>query len=354
MKDVGARPARRARSLGRRRPPRQAQAQRRILDVTVVLIPEGYASEAIAPAEILHSAGALWQSLRGDAPQPRFRVRIASIDGGPVRSLCGLRLVPELAIQDIQHTDIIVLSASGLDVQEQIARSTMLLPWLREWHARGAYVAAVCTGAAFLAESGLLDGRRATTHWALADTLRRQYPKVLWQPEQFVTEDNRLFCSGGVYSCIDLSLYLVEKFCGREVALQCAKSMLLGMPRHSQTGYAVLPLSPPHSDAKIHEAETYLQKRFNHAVSIEQLARAVCMSPRNLIRRFKAATGRVPGTTSRPCASERRGSCSSWRTASPSRRSALRSDMKTWRSSGPCSSGTPACRQRSIAFASAA
>jgi transcriptional regulator GlxA family with amidase domain len=118
---------------------------------------------------------------------------------------------------------------------------------------------------------------------------------VRWQPEQFVTEDNRLFCSGGVYSSVDLSLYLVEKFCGREVALQCSKAMLLSMPRHAQTGYALLPLSPPHSDAKVREAEAYLQKRFHHAVSIEQLAGAVGMSPRNLIRRFKAATGRVPG-----------------------------------------------------------
>ena len=156
------RPVGPTRSGGRRRLP-AARAQRDVLDVTVVLIPEGYASEAIAPAEIFHSAGALWQSLRGEAPQPRFRVRIASVDGAPVTSLCDLRLVPSLAIQDVEHTDIIVLSASGLNVQEQIARGTTLLPWLREWHARGAYIAAVCTGAAFLAESGLLDGRQATT-----------------------------------------------------------------------------------------------------------------------------------------------------------------------------------------------
>jgi transcriptional regulator GlxA family with amidase domain len=203
--------------------------------------------------------------------------------------------MPELAIADVEHTDIVVLSASGLNVQEQIARSRTLLPWLREWHARGAYIASVCSGAAFLAESGLLDGRQATTHWGVADSLRRRYPNVLWRPEQFVTEDGRVLCSGGLYASVDLSLYLVEKFCGREIALQCAKSMLLSMPRRSQTGFAVMPLSPPHSDAKIREAEAYLQERFDRAVSIEQLARAVSMSPRNLIRRFKAATGRVPG-----------------------------------------------------------
>jgi acyl-CoA synthetase (AMP-forming)/AMP-acid ligase II len=130
---------------------------------------------------------------------------------------------------------------------------------------------------------------------ALADELRQRYPAVHWRPEQFVTEDGRLFCSGGVYAAADLSLYLVEKFCGREVALQCSKAMLLSMPRHSQTGYALLPLSPPHADDKVREAEAYLQKRFRSAVSIDQLGRAVNMSPRNLMRRFKAATGRVPG-----------------------------------------------------------
>lgn len=289
------RPAGRARQVGRRRLPAAAPVRRGILDVTVVLLPGGYASTAITPIEIFHSAGALWQSLRGDAPEPRFRVRVASIDGAPVPSLCALGLVPELAIADVEHTDIVVVSASGLNVQEQIAQSTTLLPWLREWHARGAYIASVCSGAAFLAESGLLDGRQATTHWGVADVLRRRYPNVLWRPEQFVTEDGRVLCSGGLYASVDLSLYLVEKFCGREIALQCAKSMLLGMPRRSQTGFAVMPLSPPHADTRIREAEAYLQERFASAVSIGQLAQAVSMSPRNLIRRFKAATGRVPG-----------------------------------------------------------
>ena len=156
-------------------------------------------------------------------------------------------------------------------------------------------MAAVCSGAAFLAECGLLDGRQATTHWAVAEQLRAQYPNVRWRPEQFVTEDRRLLCSGGVYAAADLSLYLVEKFCGREIALQCARTLLLSMPRRSQSGYAVMPLSPPHSDAQIRDAEAFLQEHFVRGVSIEQLAHAVSMSPRNLIRRFKAATGRVPG-----------------------------------------------------------
>jgi transcriptional regulator GlxA family with amidase domain len=265
------------------------------LDVTVVLLEAGYASTAIGPIEVFHSAGLLWNSLYGETPQPRFRVRVASIDGGRVSGPCALGLMPEFAIDAIEHTDIVILAAAGMGLQDDIARNTPLLAWLRKWHARGAYIAGVCTSVAFLAEAGLLDGREATTHWAVADAMRQRYPKALWRPDQFVTEDGQIFCSGGVYASIDLSLFLVEKFCGREVALQCAKSLLLSMPRTRQSGYAALPLSRSHADEKIRSVEDHLQQNFHRDMSIERLAAGAGMSPRNFIRRFKAATGRLPG-----------------------------------------------------------
>jgi transcriptional regulator GlxA family with amidase domain len=266
-----------------------------VLDVTVVLLEDGYASTAIGPIEVFHSAGLLWNWLHGAAPEPRFRVRVASIDGGRVSSPCAVGLTPQFAIEDIEHTDIIILPASGWEAQPRIVHETRLIEWLRKWHARGTYIAGVCTGVAFLAEAGLLDGREATTHWAVADIFRARYPAVLWRPDQFVTEDDRLFCSGGVYASIDLSLYLVEKFCGHEVALQCAKALLVSMPRGRQSGYAMLPLSRPHADDKIRRAEKYLRDHFDANVSIEALAGRTGMSPRNFLRRFKAATGRLPG-----------------------------------------------------------
>jgi transcriptional regulator GlxA family with amidase domain len=272
-----------------------AAKPRRVLDVTVVLLDAGYASTAIGPIEVFHSAGLLWQRLHGEAEQPRFRVRTASIDGRSVGSLCGLRLAAEFALRDIRHADIIVVPASGLEVQERIARGTALLSWLRKWHARGAYIAGICSGVAFLAESGILDDRIATSHWAVAERLRERYPRVRWQPEQFVTEDRRVFCSGGVYASIDVSLYLVEKFCGHEVALQCARALLVSMPRSRQSGYAVLPLSRPHSDEQIRKAEEHLQQHFARGEPMDSLAARIGMSRRNFIRRFKQATGRLPG-----------------------------------------------------------
>jgi transcriptional regulator GlxA family with amidase domain len=272
-----------------------ARGGNRVLDVTVVVFEEGYSSTAIAPIEIFHSAGVVWNWLHGEVGKPRFKVRTASIDGRKVNAVASLGLTPDCAIDDIKQTDVIIVSAPGWDVLNHIAKNTSLLAWLRKWHARGAYIAGACTGVAFLAESGILDGKQATTHWGVADIFRKRYPKVRWQTEQFVTENGRIFCSGGVYASIDLSLYLVEKFCGHEVALQCAKSLLLSMPRGRQSGYSVVQISRPHSDEKIRQTEEYLQQHFDSDVSIDSLAERVGMGPRNFIRRFKAATGRVPG-----------------------------------------------------------
>lgn len=270
----------------------------RVLDVVVLLLQGGYASTAIAPIEVFHSAGVLWEALRGDTARPRFRVQVASLDGGDVRAPYGVALHPASSIAEITRADLIVVPASGLGIQDHIARNRALLSWLRTWHARGAYIAGICTGVAFLAESGLLDGRRTTSHWAVAEQLRSLYPQVHWQPEFFVTEDDRVLCSGGVYASIDLSLYLVEKFCGHEIALQCAKALLVSMPRACQSSYATLPLSRPHVDAKIRQAEEHLQRHYNQDPSISTLAGLVGMSTRNFIRRFKAATGHLPGAYS--------------------------------------------------------
>ena len=265
------------------------------LDVTILLLNDCYASTALAPIEVFHSAGHLWNMLTGHESEARFRVTIASLDGEAVETPYSVGLLPETSIDTVEHTDIIVIPASGLDLDAQLEKHRALFAWLRRWHRRGAYIASICSGAAYLAEAGLLDGHEATTHWGAAAAYRERYPDVRWRPELFVTEDRRVLCSGGVYAAIDLSLYLVDKFCGHEVAVRTAKALLVDMPRTNQTGYALLPLSRAHTDDKIREAEAYMKQHFASDLPIEILAAEVNMSPRNFIRRFKEATGQVPG-----------------------------------------------------------
>ena len=267
-----------------------------MLDVCVVLLNDNHASTAVGPIEVFDAAGVLWNTLKGEPPERRFRVTVASPDGKSVAAPAYLTLSPQVSIEEVGGADLICIPSSGVDVDRHLARHAALLPWLRRRAAEGAYIAGVCTGVSYLAEAGLLDGRQATTHWAFADEFRRRYPRVDWRPEKLITEDRRMLCGGGVYAAIDLSLYLVEKFCGHEIALQCAKALLVDMPRASQSGYAVLPISRPHGDEKIRAAEAHIETHYAKDVSVERLAALVSMSPRNFVRRFKRATGHVPGS----------------------------------------------------------
>jgi transcriptional regulator GlxA family with amidase domain len=265
-----------------------------MLDVTIVLLDDGLSSTAVMPAEIFHAAGVLWNDLHDRPAQPFFRVRTVSLDGNPVRSAEGLSLTPQAAFDSVDRADIVVVPTSGLELDIKLVENSALLPWLRRHYDRGAYIVGVCMGSAYLAEAGLLDGRIATTHWAVCDSLAERYPKVHWRPDLFVTEDSRILCSGGVCAAIDVSLYLVEKLCGHEVAVQCAKALLVPMPRIHQSGYAMLPLSRAHGDGRIRAIEAYLQTNFREDVPIQALADRAGLGMRTFVRHFKAATGRLP------------------------------------------------------------
>jgi len=265
------------------------------LDVAIVLVNEGYASTAVGPIEVFASAGTMWNEMCGSDPEPRFRVTTASIDGKPVQSAYGLHITPDRAIGDLGPVDLVMVSASGPVPDEWMARHFALPPWISERYRSGTRIAGVCSGVAFLAEAGLLDGRRATTHWGVAEGFRQRYPDVDWQTDLLITEDAGIYCGGGVNAASDLSLHLVERLCGRDVAVQSAKSLLLDMPRQSQSGYALLPIARPHADGQIQDIERHLGVNFARDLRIEQLADMAGMSPRNFVRRFKEATGHMPG-----------------------------------------------------------
>jgi len=265
-----------------------------VIDVTVVFLEHGLPSTSIAPMEIFQYAGVLWNMLHGQPGQPYFRVRTASVDGGAVGGDVPVAIQPMCAIADVERADLIVIPTAGMDLDALREQNAALIPWLQRWRERGAAIAGVCTGVSLLAEAGLLDGKPATTHWAVVGRCRERYPAVRWQPELFITESDNVFCSGGLYSSVDLSQYLVEKYCGHRVAVETAKAFLLERPRTSQAGYAVEPPSWAHGDEQIRRAQEWLFANFREDVRFASLAAQVGMSPRNFNRRFRAAVGDTP------------------------------------------------------------
>ncbi|WP_293905158.1 helix-turn-helix domain-containing protein [Phenylobacterium sp.] len=266
-----------------------------MLDVTIVLLEDGFSSTAVMPLEIFHSAGRLWNVLHENPSEPAFRARTVTLDGGPVRGAHGLGATPHGALADVARTDVVIVSTSSLDLDLASVADSPLLPWLRRQHEQGALVVGVCMGVAYLAEAGLLDGRAGATHWALADKFAGRYPDVCWRREQFITEDNRVLCSGGVFASVDVSLYLVEKLCGHEIAAQCARSLLLSMPRIPQSGYAGQTLSQAHGDERVRRIEAFLQANYRRDdLSTPCLAERAGLGERTFVRHFKAATGQLP------------------------------------------------------------
>ena len=263
-------------------------------DVTILFLNETFSSTAIGPMEVFRHAGTLWNHLTGTRAVPRFRVTTASVDGRAVRCDGPILIQPDKALSAIRKTDLIFIPTTGLSVDDVVERNAPVVPWLLRWRKRGVAIASVCSGVGLVAATGLLDGKRATTHWGLVQRFREKYPKVNWMPELMVTEDRGFYCGGGVHAALDLSLYLVERFCGHEVALQSAKALLIETPRAWQAGFAIVPLKTEHNDETVSVAQEWLHQNFHRTFSLAEPARRVGMSMRNFVRRFKNATGDSP------------------------------------------------------------
>lgn len=256
------------------------------------------------PVEIFQTTGCFWNMLSGTPSAPRFRVSTATVDGGMARASDPIALVPQYALPDAPPPDLVFVPSGGLTYQEVfrdgydidgvVARNAGVLPWLRKWSADGVRIAGVCSGVALLAAAGLLSGKPATTHWGVARNYIEKFPEIRWQPEYLVTDAGSVCCGGGVNSASDLALYLVEKYCGRDIATQTARALLIEMPRTWQIPFAHLSPQTAHSDDAVLAAQDWLHTHYRGDVRIEELASVVGMSPRNFARRFKEATGQNP------------------------------------------------------------
>ena len=266
------------------------------MHVSILALSDGLPSTVIGPLEIFRYAGVVWNALTGGEPRPVFDVVSVSQDGREVVFADGVSIRPDKSVSQVRKTDLILVPAVGLDIDRVVAQNGQSIRWLRRQADRGTVIAGACTGVALLAEAGLLDEREATTHWALAERFRERYPKVQWCPERLITEAGHIFCGGGVYAALDLSLHLVERFAGYEISRQCSRALLIDPPRASQASFCAPLVQRQHHDAKIQQAEAYMQEYYSAHFTIDELAQRLGMSARNFSRRFRQAVGDSPLT----------------------------------------------------------
>jgi len=235
-----------------------------------------------------------WHATNAGWSEPLFSTQIISQDGKAVTVSGGFQVIPEGGFDDCQRTDVVVVPPYLPNADFLPANATRMLEWIVARYEQGATIASVCTGTFVLAETGLLDGRLATTHWYYSKLFKRRYPKVLLEPERVLTRENGLICSGSVSAFYYLGLHLIESFGSSLLASQCSKSLLVDPSKASQASYAVFNVNRGHGDEEILRAQDLIESNFTGAISMQDLARQVGISPRHFIRRFKKATDETP------------------------------------------------------------
>lgn len=169
-----------------------------------------------------------------------------------------------------------------------------MVEWIKSMRQAGAEVASLCYGSYFLGEAGLLAGKPCTSHWMTVEHMQQKYPEAKVLPDAVITDQEGVYTSGGAFSSLNLILYLVEKFCGREIGLQISKMLSIDMDRVSQAHFAVFQGQRGHEDEEILKVQSYIEQNYDSDISVEEVAGRTHMSRRNFVRRFKKATNNTP------------------------------------------------------------
>jgi len=238
------------------------------------------------PRQVFTEANQFLQSI---GKQPLFDVHLVGLsDKSKLNE--GLYTISTELMSSISKTDLVIIPAMYGDLQKAIEENKDFIPWIIRQYKMGAEVASLCLGAFLLASTGLLNGKRSATHWLAANAFRKMFPDVNLLEDKIITDENGIYSSGGAYSSLNLILYLVEKYAGRETAVFCSKAFQIDIQRDSQSPFTIFIGQKEHEDEPIKKAQEFIEHNFQNKISVDQLATMFALSRRNLERRFKKAT----------------------------------------------------------------
>jgi len=261
-----------------------------VKNVAILAAENSVLSTIASPMDMFLQAGVLWNITMGEKPSPLFKVQIVTSDGKPVTAAGNVPIIPACSMYDVEDPDLIIIPSQGFFFDPREKNHGDRINWLKQSYEKGSDLASVCGGAFTLASTGLLDGKTATTHWGLAKRFKKSFPKVNLRTDLLVTDEGRLFCGGGISADLNLSLYLIRKYCGREVALQSSRCTMVDLDSVYQSPFSVFSPEKNHTDVKILNAQEWMEKNFRNDINVQMLANEADMSVRQFNRRFKTAT----------------------------------------------------------------
>jgi transcriptional regulator GlxA family with amidase domain len=255
--------------------------------VVIVTFPGVQTLDVTGPAEVFRAASLI--------RPPGYEVAVGAAQAGPL-STSSVSIVPDVRLDRLSGPIDTLLVAGGTGTV-RAEEHPWLIDWIAEAAGRSRRVASVCTGAFLLAKAGLLDGRRATTHWAHCSELAWRYPSVTVEPDRIFVRDGTVATSAGVTAGIDLALALVEEDLGRDVALGVARSLVVFLQRPGGQAQFSAQLAAQAADRiPLRELQAWIPDHLDEDLTVPALARRACMSDRNFARAFRRETGMTPGS----------------------------------------------------------
>lgn len=253
-----------------------------------ILIPRGAILGSIEGPRQLFTQVNSFLTSRGESPL--FKIQLIGLTKETPVSDNLYTIHADAVLKDIVKTDLVIIPAIDGDIQQSLEINHEFIPWITKQYKQGAELASLCMGAFILASTGLLKGRKCSTHWLAANQFRSMFPDVDLIPEKVVTDENGIYSSGGAYSYLNLVLYLIEKYAGRELSILCAKVFAIEIERDSQSAFIIFQGQKEHEDEPIKKAQEFIENNFQDKITVDQLASMFALGRRNLERRFKKAT----------------------------------------------------------------
>lgn len=260
--------------------------------IGIVAFPNAQSLDITGPFEVFSFASITLQML-GICEQNIYTLTVLAETPGPVTTMSGLQIIADQAYGD-PDSEFDTLMIAGGNINGELA-NVKLLDWIKAMEPRVNRLASVCTGAFLLAESGLLDGCKATTHWHYCQQLARNYPQVQLEPDHIFVRDGNIFTSGGITSGIDLALAMLEDDWGQELALYVARFLVVFLKRPGgQSQFSSYLTCEASHRPDLRELQTWIMAHTEEDLHVEMLAARMAMSPRNFARLFLAETGMTP------------------------------------------------------------
>ena len=249
---------------------------------------EGSVVQAIAGAQYCFNTVNHFLGLNGQ--EPFFDVKLLGLHSEVRPGFPGFVLNPEYTLENPGDADLIVIPPLFGDFDMAIEANMPFAPWIKQQYDAGSEIASLCVGAFFLASTGMLDGKRCSTHWGFIDQFRNQFPLVEVLDGSIVTEEAGIYSSGGANSYWNLLLHLVEKYVDREMAILLSKYFAIDIDRSTQATFAIFRGQKEHPDLEIRKAQEIIEDRFAERISVDDLADEVAVGRRSFERRFKRVT----------------------------------------------------------------